>query len=201
MKRALVIGGNGTLGKAVVAKLRDYSVEVITAGRQSGDVQVGMTSTESITTLFETVRNIDYVIVAAGQTHYAKLEELTPENNMISVQSKLLGQVNIVLIGQHYINDKGSFTLVSGIIQDHPIEQGASSAMVNGAIDSFAKAAAFELPRGIRLNSVSPNLFVESAEKYKDFFIGFNPVPVEKVANTFIQSALGIETAQNFKIY
>ncbi|WP_340027846.1 short chain dehydrogenase [Paenibacillus sp. FSL H7-0940] len=201
MKRALVIGGNGTLGKAVVAKLRDYSIEVITAGRQSGDVQVDMTSTESITTLFETVRNIDYVIVAAGQTHYAKLEELTPENNMISVQGKLLGQVNIVLIGQHYINDKGSFTLVSGIIQDHPIEQGASSAMVNGAIDSFAKAAAFELPRGIRLNSVSPNLFVESAEKYKDFFIGFNPVPVEKVANTFIQSALGIETAQNFKIY
>ncbi|MCP1424252.1 NAD(P)-dependent dehydrogenase (short-subunit alcohol dehydrogenase family) [Paenibacillus sp. DS2363] len=201
MKRALVIGGNGTLGKAVVAKLRDYSVKVITAGRQSGDVQVDMTSTESITTLFETVRNIDYVIVAAGQTHYAKLEELTPENNMISVQGKLLGQVNIVLIGQHYINDKGSFTLVSGIIQDHPIEQGASSAMVNGAIDSFAKAAAFELPRGIRLNSVSPNLFVESAEKYKDFFIGFNPVPVEKVANTFIQSALGIETAQNFKIY
>lgn len=201
MKRALVIGGNGTLGKAVVAKLKDYSVEVITAGRQSGDVQVDMTSTESITTLFETVRNIDYVIVAAGQTHYAKLEELTPENNMISVQGKLLGQVNIVLIGQHYINDKGSFTLVSGIIQDHPIEQGASSAMVNGAIDSFAKAALFELPRGIRLNSVSPNLFVESAEKYKDFFIGFNPVPVEKVANTFIQSALGIETAQNFKIY
>ncbi|MEK4075600.1 short chain dehydrogenase [Paenibacillus sp. FSL M7-0656] len=201
MKRALVIGGNGTLGEAVVAKLRDYSVEVITAGRQSGDAQVDMTSTESITTLFETVRNIDYVIVAAGQTHYAKLEELTPENNMISVQGKLLGQVNIVLIGQHYINDKGSFTLVSGIIQDHPIEQGASSAMVNGAIDSFAKAAAFELPRGIRLNSVSPNLFVESAEKYKNFFIGFNPVPVEKVANTFIQSALGIETAQNFKIY
>lgn len=120
-------------------------IEVITAGRQSGDVQVDMTSTESIATLFETVRNMDYVIVAAGQTHYAKLEELTPENNMISVQGKLLGQVNIVLIGQHYINDKGSFTLVSGIIQDHPIEKGASSAMVNGDIDSFAKAAAFEL--------------------------------------------------------
>lgn len=46
MKRALVIGGNGTLGKAVVAKLKDYSVEVITAGRQSGDVQVDMTSTK-----------------------------------------------------------------------------------------------------------------------------------------------------------
>ncbi|KAG4252188.1 hypothetical protein PC116_g354 [Phytophthora cactorum] len=201
MKRALVIGGNGTLGKAVVAKLQEYSVEVITAGRQSGEYQVDMTSTESITALFETVTNIDYVIVAAGQTHYAKLEELTPENNMISVQGKLLGQVNIVLIGQHYINNKGSFTLVSGIIQDHPILKGASSAMVNGAIDSFAKAAAYELPRGIRLNSVSPNLFVESAEKYKGVFIGFNPVPVERVANTFIQSALGIETAQTFKIY
>ncbi|WP_339275662.1 short chain dehydrogenase [Paenibacillus sp. FSL W8-0426] len=201
MKRALVIGGHGTLGKAVVAKLQEWSVEVVTAGRNSGDYTVDMTSTDSIKTLFETVANIDYVIVTAGQTHYAKLAELTPENNMVSVQSKLLGQVNIVLIGQHYINDKGSFTLVSGIIKDHPIEQGASSAMANGAIDAFAKAAAYELPRGIRLNSVSPNLFVESAEKYRDFFIGFNPVPVERVANTFIQSALGIETGQTFKVY
>ncbi|WP_338541339.1 short chain dehydrogenase [Paenibacillus tundrae] len=201
MKKALVIGGSGTLGKAIVTKLKDFPIEVITAGRQSGDYQVDMTSTDSITALFESVGSIDYVIVAAGQTHYAKLEELTPEDNMISVHGKLLGQVNIVLIGQHYVNDKGSFTLVSGIIKDHPIEKGASSAMVNGAIDSFAKAAAYELPRGIRLNSVSPNLFEESAEKYKGVFIGFNPVPVERVANTFIQSALGIETAQNFKVY
>lgn len=201
MKKALVIGGSGTLGKAIVTKLKDFPVEVITAGRQSGDYQVDMTSTDSITALFESVGSIDYVIVAAGQTHYAKLGELTPEDNMISVHGKFLGQVNIVLIGQHYVNDKGSFTLVSGIIKDHPIERGASSAMVNGAIDSFAKAAAYELPRGIRLNSVSPNLFEESAEKYKGVFIGFNPVPVERVANTFIQSALGIETAQNFKVY
>lgn len=201
VKRALVIGGHGTLGKAIVAKLNELSVEVVTAGRSSGDYQVDITSTDSIKALFDTVQNIDYVIVAAGQTHYAKLEELTPENNMISVQSKLLGQVNIVLIGQHYVNNNGSFTLVSGIIKDHPIAQGASSAMANGAIDAFAKAAAYELPRGIRLNSVSPNLFEESAEKYRDFFIGFNPVPVERVANTFIQSAMGIETAQTFKVY
>ncbi|HFL2538695.1 TPA: NAD-dependent epimerase/dehydratase family protein, partial [Clostridioides difficile] len=84
MKRALVIGGHGTLGKAIVAKLNELSVEVVTAGRSSGDYQVDMTSTDSIKALFEAVQNIDYVIVAAGQTHYAKLEELTPENNMIS---------------------------------------------------------------------------------------------------------------------
>ncbi|MEK4664414.1 hypothetical protein MHH93_21200 [Priestia sp. FSL H7-0729] len=42
---------------------------------------------------------------------------------------------------------------------------------------------------------------VAKLRDYSVEFIGFNPVPVEKAANTFIQSALGIETAQNFKIY
>lgn len=58
VKRALVIGGHGTLGKAIVAKLNELSVEVVTAGRSSGDYQVDMTSTDSIKALFEAVQSI-----------------------------------------------------------------------------------------------------------------------------------------------
>ncbi|MDO3410863.1 short chain dehydrogenase [Saccharibacillus sp. CPCC 101409] len=201
MAKALVIGGTGTLGSAVTARLKQHGLDVVTAGRASGDVQVDMTDTASISALFEQVKDLDHVVIAAGSTHYDAVPDLTPENNLKSVNNKLLGQVNTVLLGQHKLNDNGSFTLVSGILKEHPIARGASSSMVNGAIDAFVGAAAFELPRGIRLNSVSAGLLSESAEKYADYFKGFNPVPAERVANYFVRSVLGIETGKVYKIY
>lgn len=35
---------------------------------------------------------------------------------MTTVMSKMMGQINLVRIGQEYIADKGSFTLISGIL-------------------------------------------------------------------------------------
>lgn len=201
MAKALVIGGHGTIGKAVVAKLKEQGIHVITAGRTSGDYKFDMTDPASIATLFAEIGELDHVVVAAGATHYAALPELKPEDNLTSVNGKLLGQVNTVLIGQHRLNAKGSFTLVSGILKDYPIARGASSSMVNGAIDAFVHAAAFELPRGIRLNSVSPTVLTESAEKYADYFKGFDPVPADKVANAFVRSVLGIETGRTYYVY
>jgi NAD(P)-dependent dehydrogenase (short-subunit alcohol dehydrogenase family) len=38
-------------------------------------------------------------------------------------------------------------------------------ALVNGALESFVRAAALDLPRGIRINVVSPPFIKETAEK------------------------------------
>jgi uncharacterized protein YbjT (DUF2867 family) len=45
--KVIVVGGTGTIGKAVVQELSPRH-EVITAGKSRGDVQVDITSTESI---------------------------------------------------------------------------------------------------------------------------------------------------------
>ncbi len=37
-----------------------------------------------------------------------------------------MGQINLVLIGQHYIRAKGSFTLTSGSLAEDPVVLGAS---------------------------------------------------------------------------
>ncbi|OWA33615.1 short chain dehydrogenase [Saccharibacillus sp. O16] len=201
MAKVLVIGGQGTIGQAVAAKLKEHGLHVVTAGRTHGDYLFDMTDPASIATLFAQIGELDHVVVTAGETHYAALPELKPEDNLKSVNSKLLGQINTVLIGQHRLNATGSFTLVSGVLKDRPIARGASSSMVNGAIDAFVRAAAYELPRGIRLNSVSPTVLTESAEKYADYFKGFDPVPADKVANAFVRSVLGIETGQTYTVY
>src|SRR5699024_8982448 len=151
--------------------------------------------------MFEQVGKVDAVISATGDAHFGPLEEITPELNEITIESKLKGQINLVLLGMDYVNDGGSFTLTTGVIMDEPIFQGASSAMANGAVKAFAKSAAAEAPRGIRINSVSPTVFQESSDKLRDFFPGFEPVALSRVAKTFRKSVEGVQTGQSFEIY
>ncbi|MGX7420377.1 short chain dehydrogenase [Carnobacterium gallinarum] len=200
MKKALIIGGYGTIGSAVTEALKE-SYDVITAGRTQGDVHVDMNSIKSIKEMFETVGKVDAVIFTAGAAYFGPLEGMTPENNLISISGKLLGQVNTVLLGTEYVNDNGSFTLVTGIMMDDPIYQGASAAMANGGVRAFAKSAALELPRGIRINTVSPNVLEESWDNYQELFVGFNPVPVAKVANAFVKSVQGLQTGESYEVY
>lgn len=198
--KIIVIGGTGTIGKAVAEKLKTDH-EVIVASRSGGDINVDITSEASIEQMYKTVPNIDAVISTTGASHFGQLKDLTPELNEKAIESKLKGQVNLVLIGQHYINEGGSFTLTTGIMMDDPIVNGTSAAMANGGVASFVKSAAIELEHGRRINAVSPNVLNESLGKYGAFFKGFNPVPGDKVANAYVKSVEGAQTGQVYKIY
>lgn len=198
--RILVVGATGTIGSAVVEELKDCG-EIIRASRTSSEVKVDITSEESIAKMFKEVGEIDALVSTTGRAHYAPLEELTPELNRVGVQSKLLGQINLVLLGLPYIKDRGSITLTTGVLMDDPILQGASAAMANGGVRAFVKAAALDMPRGIRINTVSPTVLAESKEKFGSFFEGFAPVPAKKVALAFRKSVLGAQNGKTFKVY
>lgn len=193
--RILVIGGTGTIGQSVVNEL-SLRHEVIIAARDHGDVKVDIGDKNSISTMFQQVGNLDAVISTTGKVHFGALTEITEEQFAFGLNNKLMGQVNLVSIGLNYLNDNGSFTLTSGILNRDPIRLGASAAMVNGAIDGFVKSAAIEMPRGIRINAVSPTVVSESMDKYADFFRGFVSVPASIVALAYIKSVEGAQTGQ-----
>ncbi|WP_298784966.1 short chain dehydrogenase [uncultured Marinococcus sp.] len=198
--RILLVGASGTIGSAVYERLRDDH-DILCAGRNGRDVQVDITDEDSIRQMYESVGRVDAVITASGSAGFAPLTELTPEKNQTAINSKMKGQINLVLLGIPYVNDGGSFTLTSGVMMDDPIPQGTSAAMANGAVKSFVTSAAIELPRGIRINNISPNLLVESAEKLGSFFRGFAPVPGEKVALAYQKSVEGQQTGQTYEVY
>ncbi|MEC5423503.1 short chain dehydrogenase [Virgibacillus sp. C22-A2] len=198
--RVLLIGGTGTIGKSVADKLKPNH-EIIIASKSNGDYLVDITSLDSIEQMYKDIPNIDAVISTTGASHFGHLSDLTPELNEVAINSKLKGQVNLVLIGQNYINDGGSFTLTTGIMMDDPILKGSSAAMANGAVASFVKSAAIELKRNMRINSVSPNVLEESLDKYGEFFKGFNPVSANRVANAFAKSVEGAQTGQVYRVY
>ncbi|QDW85569.1 short chain dehydrogenase [Staphylococcus pasteuri] len=199
--KIIVVGATGTIGKSVSKKLKDNHHEVIEVGSQSGDYQLDITSPEEIEKMYKDIDNVDAVVSATGGATFKALSDMTLEDNNVAIQSKLLGQINLVLIGQHYLNENGSFTLTSGIMMDDPIRLGSSAAMANGGVSGFVTSAAVELKRGLRINNVSPNVVEEALDKYGEFFKGFTAVPVEKVANAFIKSVEGAQTGQTYRIY
>lgn len=116
------------------------------------------------------------------------------------LQDKLLGQVRLALTGQHYLNDGGSITLISGIVAHEPIAQGVNATTVNAALEGFVRAAACELPRGIRINLISPTVLIESVETYDGFFPGFESVPAAAVAQAYRRSVEGVQTGRVYKV-
>lgn len=197
--KILLIGAGGTLGRAVQRELKQRH-EVIGASR-SAKLKVDIADSASIRHLFKQVGKVDAIVCAAGKVHFGVLPEMTEEHYAIGLRDKLMGQVNLALIGCDYLSDGGSITLITGILAEHPIRQGSSASMVNGALEAFVRAAAIELPRGIRINAVSPNVFVESMSGYAPYFRGFEPVPVARAALAFSRSVEGAQTGQVYKVY
>ncbi|SDJ06829.1 short chain dehydrogenase [Natribacillus halophilus] len=198
--KILLIGATGTIGSNVYDRLQQNH-EIIRAGRNGADVQVDITDETSIRHMYEHTGNVDAVINASGSAGFAQLTEMTPDKNETAVNSKLKGQINLVLLGLPYVTDGGSFTLTSGVMMDDPIPQGASAAMANGGIRSFVTSAAIEMPRGIRINNVSPSLLEESSERIGHLFAGFQPVPGDRVAMAYQKSVEGSQTGQIYKVY
>lgn len=193
--KILVIGGTGTIGSAIVKELASRH-EIIIAGHSSGDMQVDITDIKSIQNMYSKVGNLDGVVIATGSVHFGKLVEMNDELYQKGLKSKLMGQVNVVLEGIKHLNDGGSFTLTSGILNREPIALGSSAAMVNGALDGFVKHAAIELPRGLRINIVSPTVITEAMEGYAPFFRGFKPVAAYEAALAYSKSVEGANSGQ-----
>ncbi|AUG00725.1 short chain dehydrogenase [Pseudomonas sp. 09C 129] len=195
--KILLIGANGTIGSAVDKELSQRH-EIIRIGRNSGDFQVDISDSASIRALFEQTGTFDALICAAGNVTFAPLGEMSAQHFALGLQDKLMGQVNLLLIGREFANDGASFTFTSGILNRDPIRSGASAALVNGAIDGFVRAAAIELPRGLRVNSVSPTVLEEAMDSYAPYFRGYKPVPGADVALAYAKSVEGLQTGQTF---
>jgi NAD(P)-dependent dehydrogenase (short-subunit alcohol dehydrogenase family) len=196
--KILIVGANGTIGKAVATELSARH-EIVTAGRSSGTFQVNTADPKSVRELFSAVGKLDAVVCAAGNVQFGPLEAMTAEQFDVGLRDKLMGQVNLVLAGREFVNPGGSFTLIAGTLAEDPIRFGSSASMVNGALESFVRAAAIELPDH-RINAVSPSVIAESMDAYGAYFRGYEAVPAKRVALAYSRSVEGAQTGQIYRV-
>ncbi len=198
--KVLVIGATGAIGNAVVDELGTRHT-VIAARRSSATHAVDFTQPASVQALFEKVGKVDAIVATVGDVHFGPLDGMSSEQFRIGINSKLMGQVELVFAGQQYLNDGGSITLTSGIVGAQPIRYGANAAAINQAVEGFVRGAAIELPRGIRINVVSPTVLQESMPAYGPYFVGFEPTPAARVALAYARSVDGLQTGQVYTVW
>lgn len=192
----VLLVGSGYVGSAVRDALGSH--EVVVASR-STDPRVDLLDPTSIRVLYEQVGPIDAVVVTAGAAPFKPVGELTRADFVAGLTGKAVAQIDLVLQGIPHVADTGSFTLTTGIVGRETIRTGAASAAANGAIERFVTSAAAELPRGLRINAISPNVLAE-APGYHPFFPGFIPVPAATVAQAYVRSVEGIQTGRIYEV-
>jgi NAD(P)-dependent dehydrogenase (short-subunit alcohol dehydrogenase family) len=202
--RILVIGASGVLGRAIVAELSPRH-DIVSAGSKTGEVRIEIADPASIEAGLKAAGPLDAVACAAGAVNWPAFSVIKPAPLAkspygLGLANKLMGQVNLTLAARDHLNNGGSITLVAGVLSQTPIAFGSSASMVNGAIEAFAMAASIEMPRGIRINAVSPTVFEESMGEYGPFFRGHDPVPVERAARAFSRSIEGLETGRTYRV-
>ncbi len=198
--KIIVVGGTGTLGSKIADELAKRH-EVIRAGTKSGDILVDITSAESIRAMYAKTVAFDVLVSAAGSGHFGPFDEMTEEDFYKGIRSKMMGQINLVMIGKEFISDHGSFTLTSGILHNDPVAGGMGLSFVNGALNAFVIAAAIELKRGIRLNVVSPGLVEDSARELGSYFPGHVPITMQRMVSGYVKSVEGKLTGKVIEIY
>lgn len=196
ISKILVVGASGMLGRAVVQALGEGH-EIVAASRRGG-VNVDIADPESIRSLYERVGELDAVVSVAGHAAYAPLAGLTDEDFAHSLQAKLMGQVNLIRLGFASVRDGGSITVTSGTLARVPMPGSAAISLANGGLEGFARAAALEAPRGIRVNVVSPSWVKETL-----IGLGMDPspgAPAAEVAQLYVQSLTGSQTGATLEL-
>jgi NAD(P)-dependent dehydrogenase (short-subunit alcohol dehydrogenase family) len=137
-------------------------------------------------------------VVGVSRTTDIKVDVKDPAS--IKAMYEKVGKVDaLVRVGIDYLTDGGSFTLMTGVLARDPIPAASAAALANGAVESFTLAAAIDLPRGLRINTVSPNVLIE-ATSYHAKFAGYHQVSAQSVADAYVKSILGKQSGQIYKL-
>lgn len=183
--KILLIGSTGLLGKEVLQLGLKNGFTIVGASRKSSP-PLNIDDVESIEEYFAQSAFFDAIICVAGHGSWGKLNDLSDEQIMTGVNSKLTGQVNVVRKGLKKLNPNGIIILTGGLLAYNPWLGTSNIAMANGGLTSFVKAVALELDHGKRISIVHPPAIRETAVKMRQ-----NPTPfppAAKVAEAYIET-------------
>lgn len=173
--KAVVIGGSGTIGKAIVQRLLDdgyevivqyYRAEITTLMTQFKNypvqfVQCDLTASPNYDELFQTIQNIDCLIYASGTALYGQLQDTSDEeiDRCYRIHVRECIRISRYFVDQLRMSQQGRIIVISSIWG----ETGASLETVYSSMKSaqlgFVKALSQELSMtSVTVNAISPGI-------------------------------------------
>jgi NAD(P)-dependent dehydrogenase (short-subunit alcohol dehydrogenase family) len=181
-----VFGASGIIGTQVVEQLTAKGHEVLKIGARRGDHRVDYTDAAAVEALLESIAPLDAIVVSVGgDSAFKPYSTLTDADFLLGAERKLIAQFRIVRLAEKYLRDNGSVTLTSGFLSHYPNPYSLATGPFNAAIDTFVQQSAEHLPRGLRVNVVSPAPVVEPEQ------VREGVVSAAQVAEFFVKSVEG----------
>jgi NAD(P)-dependent dehydrogenase (short-subunit alcohol dehydrogenase family) len=188
-KTVLVIGASGTIGQAAVQLFREKNYRVITAARTMKpgiDLQVDLSSVGSVLDLDRQIPGgVAHVVICAGQSQFGSIDSFDTDKWAWNLASKLRSTTTTALLlvnKMRLVRDGGSVVITAGMAARIKNSKYVGLAVNNAGIEAFIKCAGLDLPRGLRLNAVSPGLVTETAAKMAGAYSGLVKASGPKVA-------------------
>jgi NAD(P)-dependent dehydrogenase (short-subunit alcohol dehydrogenase family) len=166
-KKVVVVGGSSGIGLSTAELAKREGADVIIASRSAAKldpiaerlnaiaIPTDVTSDDSVANLFKAAGPVDHVVVTAAQLRTGPFKTVPMDDVRSTLESKVWGAWRVARAAQ--FRPGGSLTLVSGFLSVRPRPNSAIVAVVNGALESMARALALELAP-VRVNCVSPGI-------------------------------------------
>jgi len=188
--KIIIVGASGRIGTEI-DKALSGSHDIVRVGVSSGDVQCDYTVPESVRDMFGKVGEFDALIsVVGGDSTFKAFPALDDDDYRYGFERKFLGQIRFLKLGESFVRDSGSFTFTSSFLSQYPNFASIATGPLNAAVDTFVKNTASLLPRGIRVNVVSPAPIVESGQE------GRGLVTAVQTAKLYVEAVEGNMTGQ-----
>jgi len=188
--KVIIVGASGRIGKEV-DKALSGSHDIVRVGARGGDVQCDYTDPESVRQMFDQIGEFDSLIsVAGGDSTFKPFADLEDDDYRYGFERKFLGQIRLLKLGERFVRDNGSFVFTTGFLSQYPNPASLATGPLNAAVDTFVKNASSLLPRGIRINVVSPAPVVEPGQE------GQGLVTAVETAKLFVKAVEGKITGQ-----
>ncbi len=162
-KKLILVGSTGVIGSKV-KELLSTDYDIIDVNRTSGDYHVDVSDADAVEAMFKTIGHFDALIATSGSGKWGTIDEHSIQDFHDGLNSKLMGQINLVMLGRKYANKGASFVLSSGILAHETIVGGLSFGVINAGIEAFVRGAAHEM-KGMTINVVSPSFAKKTMEQ------------------------------------
>jgi NAD(P)-dependent dehydrogenase (short-subunit alcohol dehydrogenase family) len=188
--KIIIIGASGRIGKEV-DKALSVNHDIVRVGYRSGDIQCDYTIPESVRDMFEKLGEFDALIsVIGGDSIFKPFADLDDDDYKYGFERKFLGQIRFLKLGETYVRDNGSFVFTSGFLSHYPNPASIATGPLNAAVNTFVRNTASLLPRGIRINVVSPAPIVQPGQEGKGL------VTAAETAKLYVEAVEGNITGQ-----